>query len=136
MKLIPPDMSCICVWLSRVNTPIFYSHFIFSQSECAQIISECESHRIINDFILIKISVLKSGHVKVIFLTEMIGIICKQIITWTDFKGQIKPKAECCSIDSPQKRTIKFFFFAVKSFLGESTVGQSAYGFIWPLASR
>ena len=34
-------MSCICVWLSRVNTPIF----IFSQSECAKIISECESHQ-------------------------------------------------------------------------------------------
>ena len=55
-------------------------------------------------------------------------------------KGQIKPEADWCAVDSPKKMKEQFFF-AVKSkkakkknlfirFLGESTTHQSAYGFI------
>ena len=51
------------------------------------------------------------------------------------------------AVDSPKKRTNEFVLFAVKSkkanktnsfvrFLGESTAHQSAFGFIWPLATR
>ena len=57
------------------------------------------------------------------------------------FKGQIKPKADGRAVDSPKKRTNEFGLFAFLlftankpnsfvRFLGESTVRQSAYGFI------
>ena len=60
------------------------------------------------------------------------------------FKGQIKPQVDWRTLDSPKKRTNEFVLFAMKSnkanktnlfvhFLGESTVRQSAFGFIWPL---
>ena len=60
------------------------------------------------------------------------------------FKGQIKPKADWHAVDSPKKRMNKFGFLPWKAkkqtkknsfvcFLGESTVCQSAFGFIWPL---
>ena len=57
-------------------------------------------------------------------------------------KSQIKTKADLRAVDSPKKRMNEYDFFAVKSkkaktktnlfvrFLGESTVCQSAYGFI------
>ena len=59
-------------------------------------------------------------------------------------KGQIKPKADWCAVDSPKKQTNEFVLFAVKSkkanktnsfvhFLWESMAHQSAFGFIWPL---
>ena len=60
---------------------------------------------------------------------------------WT--KGHIEPKARR-AVDSSKKRTKEFVLFAVKSkkgnktnlflrFLGEPTVRQSAFSFIWPL---
>ena len=62
--------------------------------------------------------------------------------TWV--KGQIKPKADWCAVDSPIKRTNDFFFAfllftAIKTnsfvrFLGESTAHKSAFGSIWPLS--
>ena len=53
-------------------------------------------------------------------------------------KGQIKPKADWCTIDSPKKRTNEFVFPDCKAkkpnlfvpFLGESTPRQSAFCFI------
>ena len=78
-------------------------------------------------------------------------------------KGQIKPKADWCAIDSPKKRRNEFGFFSMTvrkylkleilissfkcfqtvkqktianwfvQFLGESTAHKSAYSFIWPL---
>ena len=79
------------------------------------------------------------------------GSFCTQNLTrayLTAFfgsKGQIKPKADWRTVDSPKKRTNEFGFFCHKIkkkntisfvwFLGESTASQSAYGFIWPLKS-
>ena len=53
-------------------------------------------------------------------------------------KGQIKPKADWRTIDSPKKRMNKFVLYfrivkpkkIVRLVLGESTAHQSAYGFI------
>ena len=62
--------------------------------------------------------------------------------TWCLVKGQIKTIAAIwVQVDSPKKRTNEFVLFALKSkkanktnsfirFLGESTPGKSAYGFI------
>ena len=56
-------------------------------------------------------------------------------------KGQIKPKADWCAIDSPRKRTNEFVFCvffcfsrqktknSIVWFLRESTARQSAFGF-------
>ena len=64
-------------------------------------------------------------------------------------KGQIKPKADWCAVDSPKKRKNEFVFSysekqkskKIHSFvhsLGESAAHKSAarksaYGLIWPL---
>ena len=51
-------------------------------------------------------------------------------------KGQIKPKVDWCTVNSPKKA---FLLFLAKTktncfacFLGESTERQSDFGFIWP----
>ena len=56
-------------------------------------------------------------------------------------KGQIKPKADLHTVDSPKNEQTNLCFFAAKSkkekkykffvcFFGESTALQSVYGFI------
>ena len=56
-------------------------------------------------------------------------------------KGQTKPKADWCAVDSPIKQTNEFVLFAFLlftanklnlfvRFMGESTAHQSAFGFI------
>ena len=51
--------------------------------------------------------------------------------------GQMKPKADWGTADSPKKRTNEFVSFAANKqtnsfihFVGESTAPQSVYGFI------
>ena len=78
-----------------------------------------------------------------LFTMAVLGIFFQKVFD-TNFnfsKGQIKPKADWRAVDSPEKRTNEFGYFALKSkkaektnsfvrFFGESTVRQSAYGFI------